>query len=121
MLLLDNCPDDDCIIFRNTFKMCREMDNQLDGLTGQDLQKLKSRFYREYESLEHMYRTNFAVRRYLQEHPLEVAYNIKRGGQSLQIPKYRTRFLRISDNENENFIGKSRKEFLAPLTRMDDP
>ena len=33
----------------------------------------------------------------------------------------RTRFLRISDNENENFIGKSRKEFLAPLTRMDDP
>ncbi len=82
MLLLDNCPDDDCIIFRNTFKMCREMDNQLDGLTGQDLQKLKSRFYREYESLEHMYQTNFAVRRYLQEHPLEVAYNIKRGGQA---------------------------------------
>jgi len=82
MLLLDNCPDDDCIIFRNIFKMCREMDNQLDGLTGQDLQKLKSRFYREYESLEHMYRTNFAVRRYLQEHPLEVAYNIKRGGQA---------------------------------------
>ena len=33
----------------------------------------------------------------------------------------RTRFLRISDNENENFIGKSRKEFLAPLTRTDDP
>ena len=82
MLLMENCPDDDCIIFRNTFKMCREMDNQLDGLTGQDLQKLKSRFYREYESLEHMYRTNFAVRRYLQEHPLEVAYNIERGGQA---------------------------------------
>ena len=82
MLLMENCPDDDCIIFRNTFKMCREMDNQLDGLTGQDLQKLKSRFYREYESLEHMYQTNFAVRRYLQEHPLEVAYNIKRGGQA---------------------------------------
>ena len=82
MLLMENCRDDDCIIFRNTFKMCREMDNQLDGLTGQDLQKLKSRFYREYESLEHMYQTNFAVRRYLQEHPLEVAYNIKRGGQA---------------------------------------
>jgi len=82
MSLLDNCQDDDCIIFRDTFKMCREMDNQLDGLTGQALQEIESRFYREYGYLEHMYRTNFAVKKYLQEHPIETAYNIKRGGKA---------------------------------------
>ena len=79
IMLLDNCPDDDCIIYRNTFQICRELDEQLDRLAGQPRRELKSRLERQYRELEHMYRTNYAVKRYHQEHPLTSAYHNPEG------------------------------------------
>ncbi len=79
VMLLENCPDDDCIIYRNTFQMCRELDEQLDRLAGQPRRELKSRLKRQYRELEHMYRTNYAVKRYRQEPPLTSAYHNPEG------------------------------------------
>ena len=52
---------------------------QLDRLAGQPRRELKSRLERQYRELEHMYRTNYAVKRYHQEHPLTSAYHNPEG------------------------------------------
>ena len=80
MQLLKDCPENDCIIFRNTFQMVLETDEQLDLLSGFPRRWLSRRIQREYRCLEQMLCYNEAVRKYRQQHPMEARVPNKEGG-----------------------------------------
>jgi len=73
--LLDSCPEDDCIIYRNIFRVCYEADIQLCFLMGWTRTLVEREFNKQYRELERMYLTNHAVKKYLHEHPLDSAYH----------------------------------------------
>lgn len=57
-----NCPENDCRIYLNIFNMCREIDEQIDSLTGWPRELLVRELCRQYRELEGMFMTNYAVR-----------------------------------------------------------
>lgn len=59
-----DCPQDDCVIYLNIFRMCRELDEQIDLVTGRAQQLLERELRKLYSELEGMLLTNYAVRKY---------------------------------------------------------
>lgn len=59
-----DCPHNDCQIFLNTFRLCEDLDEQVELLRGWGRQVLIMELDRQYRSLERMYLENYAVRKY---------------------------------------------------------
>jgi len=58
------CPNDDCRIYRNTFRMCRELDEQIILLSGWPRKVVECELRKIYLELEGMYMMNYAVKMY---------------------------------------------------------
>lgn len=65
--LLGECPENDCGIFRNIFKMAVNIDEQLGKLTGYAREVMEAEFGRKLRELEKMYLFNYAVKEYRKE------------------------------------------------------
>lgn len=65
--LLGECPENDCGIFRNVFKMAVNIDEQLGKLTGYAREVMEVEFGRKLRELEKMYLFNYAVKEYRKE------------------------------------------------------
>lgn len=68
MQLKKNCPNDDCRIYRNTFGMCCELDEQIILLSGWPRKVMESELRKSYLELEGMYMMNYAVKQYRRAH-----------------------------------------------------
>ena len=67
------CPDNDCIVYRNTFRMARELDGAIDGMDPDSYPALtlRSELRKLLADLQEMCSENYAVRKYRGEHPLD--------------------------------------------------
>jgi len=63
-----DCPDNDCRIYRNVFRMCRELDEQVVLLSGCPRKVIESELKKNYYELEGMYLMNYAVKQYRLQH-----------------------------------------------------
>lgn len=68
-LLEDDCPDNDCRIYLNIFRMAKEVDTLLDELdpSGHPAHVLQRDLRRGLSELKRMYAENYAVRQYKEE------------------------------------------------------
>lgn len=62
--LEETSPTNDCRLYLNLYNMCRELDEQMDRVTGWARRTLKKELRRNYHDLEEMYLFNFAVGNY---------------------------------------------------------
>lgn len=67
-VLEEECPDNDCRLYLNIFRMAKELDTQLDGLTGYTADVVRGELNKRYFELVHMYIGNYAVRQYRKRH-----------------------------------------------------
>lgn len=58
------CPDDDCRVYLNVFRMCRELDEQAERLSGFPRQVVERELRKEYLELERMFCFNHAVKKF---------------------------------------------------------
>ena len=67
------CPDNDCIVYRNTFRMARELDGAIDGMDPDSYPALtlRSELRKLLADLQEMCSENYAVRKYRGAHPLD--------------------------------------------------
>lgn len=65
-LLEDDCPDNDCRIYLNIFRMAKSVDELLDELdpSGHPAQVLRRDLRRGFSELKRMYLENYAVKQY---------------------------------------------------------
>ncbi|WP_312047741.1 hypothetical protein [Anaerotignum sp.] len=68
MELMKECPTNDCMVFRNTFKMCLDLDEQIDYVTGLARRTLEEKFYKYQRELFKMSFHNHAIHEYRKEH-----------------------------------------------------
>lgn len=64
LLLEGDCPENDCRLYLNTFRMCRELDEQVPLLSGWPRKLVLGDLQRHYIQLERMFQLNHAVREY---------------------------------------------------------
>ena len=63
--LMENCPDNDCVVYRNTFKMWREVTEDYFRVKNEHCKRiLKCEGDRLMRELERMYISNYAVNQY---------------------------------------------------------
>lgn len=62
--LSGDCPPNDCQVYLNIFKMCRELDEQIDRVEGWPRKLLGMELKRKYLELVKMFMLNHAVREY---------------------------------------------------------
>ena len=62
--LAENCPQNDCVVYRNIFQQARELDEALDGLDGYAAEIIRRELRARVRELGRMYRTNYAVSNY---------------------------------------------------------
>lgn len=62
--LSGDCPKNDCQVYLNIFKMCRELDEQIDRVDGWPRKLLEMELKRKYLELEKMFMLNHAVKEY---------------------------------------------------------
>lgn len=67
MELMKECPTNDCMVFRNTFKMCLDLDEQIDYVTGLARRTLEEKFCKYQRELFKMYFHNHAIHEYRKE------------------------------------------------------
>lgn len=67
LALLEKCPDNDCMIYRNTFQMCRELDEQIALVNGRARGLLEVKLYKLQHELFKMWVENYAVQEYRRE------------------------------------------------------
>lgn len=65
------CPGNDCRIYRNIFRMCRELDEQVELLSGWPRKIVESELRKQYFELEGMYLMNYAVKQYRRQHEVQ--------------------------------------------------
>lgn len=63
-LLEQDCPENDCRVYLNIFRMCRELDRAIDQVEGYPRQALGGELMKQYLALEQMFIMNYAVREY---------------------------------------------------------
>lgn len=83
MKLLEDCPKNDCIIYRNIFKTCLELDEQIDRVTGRAREVLNSELRREVYELWEMLSENYAVGEYRKERRRRKARRGRKGGEGM--------------------------------------
>lgn len=64
LVLENDCPADDCRLYLNTFRMCREIDEAIDRVEGYPRDVLGGRLMKHYLELERMYFTNHAIKEF---------------------------------------------------------
>lgn len=64
LALMQECPENDCMIYRNTFAMCLDLDEQIDRVTGLARSTLQTELYKHQNWLCQMYLSNYAVGEY---------------------------------------------------------
>lgn len=69
VMLDTDCPDNDCIIYRNIFHMAKELDEALDSLKGYAAGILQRELANRISELRIMYRGNHAVKKYREAAP----------------------------------------------------
>lgn len=62
--LLGECPENDCTIFRNVFRMAVDLDGQLGKLTGHARETVQREYERLLRELNRLYTMNHAVKKY---------------------------------------------------------
>lgn len=62
--LAENCPQNDCVVYRNIFQQARELDEALDGLDGYAAGIIRRELRARVRELGRMYRTNYAISNY---------------------------------------------------------
>lgn len=67
LALMAECPSNDCMIFRNIFKMCLELDNQIDRVTGLARRTLETALCNYQRELYSMWIHNYAIGKYRRE------------------------------------------------------
>ncbi|MPM33877.1 hypothetical protein SDC9_80458 [bioreactor metagenome] len=63
-ILEDDCPENDCRLYLNTFNMCRELDEQAPLLTGWPRQVVEADLRKHYLELEGMFVMNHAIKEF---------------------------------------------------------
>lgn len=63
--LMENCPNNDCVIYRNLYRMYDGVRRDLDGclLSEHSIFVLRHEQEKLYYEMLHMYRVNYAVRK----------------------------------------------------------
>ena len=64
LVLSEDCPDNDCRVYLNTFNMARELDAALDTARGYAAEVLRQKLARLFKELREMYVHNHAVKEY---------------------------------------------------------
>lgn len=67
LALMEVCPQNDCIIYRNTFRMCLELDEQIDRVDGLSKRILERELFRYQNELFQSYLCNYAIQCYRKE------------------------------------------------------
>lgn len=62
--LLGECPENDCTIYRNVFRMAVDVDEQMGKLTGHARETMQREYERLLRELNHLYTMNHAVKKY---------------------------------------------------------
>lgn len=62
--LLGECPENDCTIYRNVFRMAVDVDGQMGKLTGHARETMQREYERLLRELNHLYTMNHAVKKY---------------------------------------------------------
>lgn len=62
--LLGECPENDCTIYRNVFRMAVDVDGQMGKLTGHARETMQREYDRLLRELNHLYTMNHAVKKY---------------------------------------------------------
>jgi hypothetical protein len=58
------CPENDCRVYLNIFRMAREVDSAIDGVEGHAAQALIYELSRQFRELRRMYVENYAIQQY---------------------------------------------------------
>lgn len=68
-----DCPDNDCVIYRNVFRMALELEDAMDGMDpdSHPARTLRKELMKLVSDLRELYSKNFAVRRYRGACPLD--------------------------------------------------
>ena len=66
LMLEEDSPANDCVIYRNIFRMAKELDSAMDVLDGYAAQVIQRELGRSFRELREMYQRNYAVRKYLE-------------------------------------------------------
>lgn len=61
LALQQECPQNDCMVFRNTFAMCLDLDEQIDRVTGLARCTLEAELFKHQHRLFQMYLNNYAT------------------------------------------------------------
>ena len=61
--LLGECPENDCTIYRNVFRMAVDVDGQMGKLTGHARETMQREYDRLLRELNHLYTMNHAVKK----------------------------------------------------------
>lgn len=64
--LEEECPENDCRIYLNIFRMCRELDEQAPLLKGWPRKVVEMNLHKQYLELEQMFVMNHAIKKYKQ-------------------------------------------------------
>lgn len=62
--LMAECPSNDCMLYRNIFEMCLDLDEQIDRVTGLARRTLEAELYKHQHELFKMWMKNYAVEEY---------------------------------------------------------
>lgn len=64
LALEGDCPQNDCTLYRNIFRMAQELDSTLDTLEGHAADILRRELFKNYRELREMYLFNHAIQSY---------------------------------------------------------
>lgn len=71
LMLNQECPDNDCIIYRNIFNMARELDGAIEIVSGYPATVLQYRLHERIRELREMWLNNCAILAYRAQHGKE--------------------------------------------------
>ncbi len=73
--LNENCPENDCAIYRNIFRMAKELDESLDSLGGYTAEVVQRELCSHVREMRRMYFENYAVKKYRETQEVYVPWS----------------------------------------------
>lgn len=71
LMLNQDCPDNDCVIYKNVFNMARELDGAIEIVSGYPAKVLETRLHERIRELREMWLNNCAILAYRAQHGKE--------------------------------------------------
>ncbi len=71
LMLNQECPDNDCVIYKNIFNMARELDGAIEIVSGYPAQVLETRLHERIRELRELWINNAAILAYRAQHGTE--------------------------------------------------